>query len=65
MRVYLQNFQNIWILYSDEPIPPNIKEEEIINYGNRSLKCHIKDHEDIVYWARKKIPQGVTVEWEI
>jgi len=65
MRVYLQNFQNIWILYSDEPIPPNIKEEETIGYSNRSLKCHIKDHEDIVYWARKKIPQGVTVEWEI
>lgn len=65
MRVYLQNFQNIWILYSDEPIPPNIKEEETIDYSNRSLKCHIKDHEDIVYWARKKIPQGVTVEWEI
>ena len=65
MKVYLQNFQNIWILYSDKPIPPNIKDGEIVDYSGRSFMCHIKDEEDIVYWARKKIPKGVTVEWEL
>ena len=65
MKVYLQNFKGIWILYSDKPISPNIKDEGVVDYANRSFMCHIEDEEEIVYWARTKIHEGETVEWEL
>jgi len=63
MRVYFYNYDDIWILYSDQPFDERIKGDNLYKYHKRSIKYH--EDRDTVEWFLGKIKQDTQVEWEI
>ena len=63
MKVYFYNYDDIWILYSDQPFCVPIKLEDVHKYRKRSIKYH--EDRDTVEWFLGKIKQDTQVEWEL
>lgn len=63
MRVYFYNYDDIWILYSDQPFDERIEGANLYKYHKRTIKY--REDRDTVKWFLGKIKKDTQVEWEL
>ena len=63
MKVYFYNYDDIWILYSDQPFNEHIKGDNLHMYHERSIKYH--EDRDTVKWFLSKIKKDTQIKWEL